>query len=63
MLVHSPARCQCRHQALAFVGAASFSYLAGELCFAEGDLDGIGGTDFQIQMSGVALLIATDFWL
>ena len=54
-------------QAFVFIGSTGFGSVAGELRFAagvlEGDLDGNGGADFQIQMSGVASLIATNFWL
>jgi large repetitive protein len=54
-------------QAFAFIGSNAFSNVAGELRFAagmlEGDLDGNGVADFQIQMDMVATLAATDFWL
>jgi Ca2+-binding RTX toxin-like protein len=54
-------------QAFAFIGSTGFGSVAGELRFAagvlEGDVDGDGAADFQIQINGVASLTATNFWL
>jgi Ca2+-binding RTX toxin-like protein len=54
-------------QAFAFIGSTGFGSVAGELRFAagvlEGDVDGDGAADFQIQLSGVASLTDTNFWL
>jgi Ca2+-binding RTX toxin-like protein len=54
-------------QAFAFMGNTAFSNVVGQLRFAagalEGDVDGNGVADFQIQLHAVGSLIATNFWL
>ncbi|UPY35439.1 Calx-beta domain-containing protein [Sediminicoccus sp. KRV36] len=54
-------------EAFAFIGAGALTGLAGELRFdagiLEGDVDGNGIADFQVQITGVASLASTNFWL
>ena len=58
-------------QAFAFIGGAAFSGTAGELRFAqaggstlvEGDVNGDGVADFQIELAGAHMLAAADFML
>jgi Ca2+-binding RTX toxin-like protein len=54
-------------QAFAFIGAAAFTGVSGQLRFAgglvEADLNGDGFTDFSIALTGVASVAATDFLL
>jgi len=54
-------------QAFVFLGAGAFSGAAGELRFAagvlEGDVNGDGVAEFQIQMTGAATLAASNVWL
>jgi serralysin len=59
------------NDAFSFIGAASFSHTAGQLRAAEfgtntlvtGDVDGDGGADFHILLSGTFVLSAGDFLL
>jgi Ca2+-binding RTX toxin-like protein len=54
-------------QGFTWIGGAAFSDVAGQLRFAggvlEGDVDGNGGADFQIGLTGVTLLSPGDIWL
>jgi Ca2+-binding RTX toxin-like protein len=60
-------------QAFGFIGSAAFSGLAGQLrqyqvtssgvTIVEGDVNGDGATDFQIQFQGLLTLTAADFVL
>jgi Ca2+-binding RTX toxin-like protein len=59
------------NQAFAFIGGAAFGSVAGQLRFAtvsgaqvlEGDRDGNGSADFQIELSGVSALSQADILL
>lgn len=54
-------------QAFTWIGGAAFSDVAGQLRFLggvlEGDVNGDGGADFQIGLTGVTVLSAGDIWL
>jgi Ca2+-binding RTX toxin-like protein len=54
-------------QGFTWIGNAGFGGVAGQLRFAsemlEGDLDGNGLADFQIALSGVAVLTTANIWL
>jgi Ca2+-binding RTX toxin-like protein len=54
-------------QGFTWIGDAAFDGVAGQLRFAsdmlEGDLDGNGLADFQIALSGVAVLTTANIWL
>ena len=59
------------NQAFAFIGAAAFSQVAGQLRYEAsggnttifGDVNGDGLADLQIQLSGQLSLVAADFVL
>ena len=59
------------NEAFSFIGGAMFSGAAGQLRFTtdgtdgtlEGDLDGVGGADFRIVLTGVITLQPGDFIL
>jgi Ca2+-binding RTX toxin-like protein len=59
------------NDAFAFIGTAAFSKVAGQLRYqssngitvVEGDTNGDGRADFQIQLNGVVALNQLDFWL
>ncbi len=55
------------HQAFNYVGGADFSSVAGELRFADGvlqgDTDGDGVADFEIELTGVTALVRGDLIL
>jgi hypothetical protein len=59
------------NQAFAFIGAAAFSKVAGQLrfeqaagsTFVSGDVDGDGAADFSIRLDGLIPLTASDFVL
>ncbi|HEY8611024.1 MAG TPA: calcium-binding protein, partial [Roseomonas sp.] len=54
-----------------FIGTGDFTGVAGQLRYVqeggntivEGDVDGAGGADFQIQLTGTLTLLSTDFIL
>jgi Ca2+-binding RTX toxin-like protein len=54
-------------QAFTFLGAGAFTGAAGQLRFGggvvTGDINGDGLGDFQVALTGVASLAATDLWL
>ena len=54
-------------QTFAFIGGSAFSGVAGELrCSGgvlSGDVDGNGGADFQITLTGVTSLTSANIWL
>ena len=54
-------------QAFSYVGTTAFSGKAGELNFANGvlsgDVNGDKVADFQVNITGVSSLSATDFYL
>lgn len=54
-------------QAFTFIGSAAFSKVAGQLRFASGvltgDTNGDGVADFQINMTGVSVLLVSDIVL
>ena len=58
-------------QAFAFIGTSSFNGLAGELryaqsggnTFVQGDVDGNGTADIEIQLTGLITINAGDFVL
>jgi Ca2+-binding RTX toxin-like protein len=55
------------NQAFVFIGALAFGSVAGQLHFVggfiEGDVDGDGLADFQVEVSATASLAASNFWL
>jgi Ca2+-binding RTX toxin-like protein len=55
------------NQSFTWIGGADFGEVVGELRFAswvlEGDLDGDGGADFQVTLTGIATLTAANIWL
>lgn len=54
-------------QAFSYIGENAFSGKAGELSFVDGvlsgDVNGDKAADFEVNVSGVSSLSATDFWL
>jgi serralysin len=58
---------QAGNQAFTFIGDSNFSSSAGQLRFKDGivsgDINGDGRADFQIEVQGVAALVASDFVL
>jgi serralysin len=65
------------NQAFTFIGSSAFHHVAGQLHFVmqnpagttqdktivEGDVNGDGHADFQIELSGLKFLVASDFIL
>jgi len=58
---------QAGNQAFTFIGDSNFSSSAGQLRFKDGivsgDINGDGRADFQVEVQGVATLVAGDFVL